>query len=169
MFTRIARVLLWILIGLVVIAAIGFAVFGTIVGGGFQGILAGILILIAGFIVLFFFGIYVELVNNVLDIKKTLVDIKNNSCIQPNLRPQPVVQAQPLPVSQPTVAQEPVAAPQPTVAPQPVVAPEPKIEIQDDAKAQAAPTQDIVFCTKCGRDNSKEFKFCQDCGAPLTF
>ena len=60
MFTRMSKVLLWIMVVAVVIASFG-------VGAEEEGV--GIAIFFGGLIVLIFFGIFVELANNVLDIK----------------------------------------------------------------------------------------------------
>lgn len=72
MFTRIAKVFLWILSIAVVISA--FAVSSVLEDSIWFFVILG-----AGFILLMFFGMFVELCNNVLDIKKMFAKDNYNS------------------------------------------------------------------------------------------
>lgn len=69
MFTRISKVVLWILLAGVVIA--GFILLGIDVG-------ISLIVWGGGLVVIYGFGIFVELINNVLDIKNILKSMNDN-------------------------------------------------------------------------------------------
>ena len=130
MFTRMAKGLLWILmIAIVIVSVIGMIA---------ENVGVGLAILLLGFVCLFFFGVWVELINNVLDIRNTLKDIQK----QMNTRPaQNVSMTQSSPVQAAPVQPTPVAV-------EPVVV---------EGK-----------CAKCGYVNNTASKFCMQCGSSLS-
>lgn len=69
MFTRISKVVLWILLAGIVIA--GFILLWFNVG-------ISLIVWGGGLVVIYGFGIFVELINNVLDIKNILKSMKDN-------------------------------------------------------------------------------------------
>lgn len=73
MFTRMAKGVLTFFEVVVVLAAIGLGLtFGIGLENGTVGFLIFLLTLVVGILLIFFFGLFVELCNNVMDIRETL-------------------------------------------------------------------------------------------------
>ena len=73
MFTRMARGVLIFFEVVIVLAAIGLGLtFGIGLDDGGVGLLIFLLALVVGLLLVFFFGLFVELCNNVMDIRETL-------------------------------------------------------------------------------------------------
>lgn len=131
MFTRMAKVVLWI-VGIAILLT-GLAV-GSM-GNDFLGALA---IWVASFVLLWIVGTYVEMINNIMDIKKllskgTLNNVQDGSYVNPTYQASKGASNAGLNLSQ-AAQQE---------------------EIQKTS---------VWFCEACGTKNSSHHKYCVNCG-----